>query len=186
MEEARLGLMSRIWLALWLPFKVLFDGRAAARIERVLQPAPPAPAKVELAKKAEEPKKPAEADASQALHLLAVLQRDGRFVDFLQEDVAVATDDQVGAAARIVHEGCRKALSQYFTLAPIRKEEEGARITVQKGFDAGELRLVGNVVGEGPWSGTLTHAGWRAVEVRFPAPPAGQDVRVIAPAEVEV
>jgi len=190
MDERRLGFMTRLWMFFWLPFKVLFDGAAAARVEQALTgggPALPAPeaAPAPEAKPAPAPEKKAP-DVAQALHLLAILQRDGRFVDFLQEDVAAATDDQVGAAARIVHEGCRKALAQYFTLAPVRSEPEGAPITVPEGFDPAEIRLTGNVAGKPPFRGTLAHPGWRAVEVKLPPPPEGQDVHVIAPAEVEI
>ena len=190
MDERRLGFMTRLWMFFWLPFKVLFDGAAAWKVEQALTGAgpaalpealAPAPAPVPAA-----PPKKKEPDAAQALHLLAVLQRDGRFVDFLQEDVAAATDDQVGAAARIVHEGCRKALAQYFTLAPVRTETEGAQITVPEGFDPAQIRLTGNVAGKPPFRGTLAHPGWRATEVKLPPPPEGQDVHVIAPAEVEL
>ena len=201
MEERRLGFMTRLWMAIWVPFKILFDGAAAARIEHILaapslpegREAPPpaekeaAPSKEPAPAKAAEPAPaPKEPDAAQALHLLAILQRDGRFVDFLQEDVAAATDDQVGAAARLVHEGCRKAVAQYFTLEPLRSESEGERIQVPDGFDPGVLRLTGNVAGKPPFQGTLVHPGWRAVAVRLPEPPAGQDVHVVAPAEVEL
>jgi len=197
MEAERLGFMTRLWMFFWLPFKVLFDSSAAWKVEQALtgassvalpQPAaekPQPPPEPKPEKKAE-PAKPKEPDVAQALHLLAVLQRDGRFVDFLQEDVAAATDDQVGAAARIVHEGCRKALAQYFTLQPVRNEAEGTQIVVPEGFDPSQIRLTGNVTGKPPFRGTLAHPGWRAAEVRLPAPPDGQDVRVIAPAEVEL
>ena len=190
MEAARLGFMTRLWMFFWLPFKVLFDSAAAFRVEQALvgegaalpAPAPaPTPTPTPAA-----PARPQAPDVAQALHLLAVLQRDGRFVDFLQEDVAAATDDQVGAAARIVHEGCRKALAQYFVLEPVRKETEGASITVPAGFDPAEIRLTGNVAGKPPFRGTLAHPGWRAAAVTLPPPPAGQDVHVIAPAEVEL
>ena len=187
MEAARLGFMTRLWMFFWLPFKVLFDSAAAFRVEQALvgeAAALPAPAPAPAVPAA--PARPKEPDVAQALHLLAVLQRDGRFVDFLQEDVAAATDDQVGAAARIVHEGCRKALAQYFVLQPVRSEAEGTQISVPEGFDPGELRLTGNVAGKPPFRGTLAHPGWRAAEVKLPPPPEGQDVHVIAPAEVEL
>lgn len=197
MEAERLGFMTRLWMFFWLPFKVLFDSSAAWKVEQALTGAPPAlpqpaaaaPAPApepEKPEKKAEPQKPKEPDVAQALHLLAILQRDGRFVDFLQEDVAAATDDQVGAAARIVHEGCRKAVAQYFTLQPVRSEAEGAPIVVPEGFDAAQIRLTGNVTGKPPFRGTLAHPGWRAAEVKLPPPPDGQDVRVIAPAEVEL
>lgn len=121
-----------------------------------------------------------------ALFLLSILQRDGRLVDFVNEEVAGANDADVGAAARIVHAGCKKALAQYFTFEPLRKESEGAIVVVDKGFDAAALRLAGNVKGEPPFKGTLTHAGWRATSVRMPERSGAVDARILAPAEVEL
>jgi hypothetical protein len=121
-----------------------------------------------------------------ALHLLSILQRDGRLLDFLGEDIAGLKDADIGAAVRLVHQGCKKALSTYVVLAPVRTEAEGAAIVVDKGFDANAIRLAGDVKGEPPYKGTLAHAGWRAVDVKLPERPAFVDARVIAPAEVEV
>lgn len=121
-----------------------------------------------------------------ALLLLTLLQRDGRLIDFLHEDVAGFPDADVGAAARVVHSGCKKALSQYFTFAPVRSESEGAAITVEKGFDPSQIRLAGNVSGEPPFKGKLAHQGWKATDVRLPERPPSIDARVVAPAEVEI
>jgi len=121
-----------------------------------------------------------------ALHLLSVLQRDGRFVDFLQEDLSNFSDDEVGAASRAVHEGCRKAVSSYFSLEPVFTQAEGSPIVVEKGFDPAKVRLSGNVVGDPPFRGSLRHHGWRVKEVTLPSAPDGQDPAIIAPAEVEL
>jgi hypothetical protein len=129
-----------------------------------------------------EPARPAGAEA---LHLLALLQRDGRLVDFLSEELAGFSDAEIGAAARTVHEGCRKVLDAYVPLEPVFPEGEGARVTVQPGFDAAAVRLTGNVVGAPPFTGTVRHHGWRAKELRIPPAPPG-DARVLAPAEVEL
>ena len=121
-----------------------------------------------------------------ALHLLAILQRDGRLVDFLHEDMRSFSDAEVGAAARLVHDGCKKALEHYVVVKPLRTEAEGAAIVVDVGFDPGQIRLAGEVKAQPPYRGTLTHAGWRAVDVKLPARPTDVDARVVAPAEVEV
>ena len=121
-----------------------------------------------------------------ALHLLAILQRDGRLIDFLHEDIAAFKDAEIGAAARLVHQGCKKALSTYLELAPVRTEAEGSAVVVDKGFDAHAIRLAGDVKGEPPYKGTLAHAGWRAVAVKLPERPTFVDARVVAPAEIEV
>lgn len=120
------------------------------------------------------------------LFLLSMLQREGRLVDFLQEEVAPFSDAEVGAAARVVHEGCRKVFRQYLTVAPVLPESEGAQVQVPAGFDAQRIRLVGNVAGQAPFSGSLKHHGWVATEVKLPDVPTAIDPRIIAPAEVEL
>ncbi len=121
-----------------------------------------------------------------ALQLLGLLQREARFVDFIQEDVAPYTDAEIGAAARVVHEGCRKVLREHFALAPVRTEAEGSRITLQAGFDAAAVRLTGNVVGQAPFTGTLGHRGWQVTEVKLPQLTDTAAAKVLAQAEVEL
>lgn len=121
-----------------------------------------------------------------ALQLLALLQQEGRFVDFLQEDVKTFSDAEIGGAARVVHEGCRKALQEHVTLAPVRSEQEGTRLTLEEGFNAAAIRLTGNVVGKAPFNGALVHRGWRVVEITLPKIAEGHDVKILAPAEVEL
>jgi hypothetical protein len=121
-----------------------------------------------------------------ALQLLGLLQQEGRLIDFLEEDVAAYSDAEIGAATRVVHEGCRKALRDHFAIAPVRSEAEGARVTLAEDFDATSVRLTGNVVGHAPFTGRLTHRGWRATEIRLPAVAVGHDLSVLAPAEVEL
>jgi hypothetical protein len=124
--------------------------------------------------------------AASALVLLSMLQREGRLIDFLQENVAGFPDADVGAAARIVHEGCRKVVQQYLALKPVLPDSEGARVTVPAGFDAQRIRLTGNVAGQPPYSGSLKHHGWVTTEVKFPTVSPALDPRVLAPAEVEL
>lgn len=123
---------------------------------------------------------------SAALQLLGLMQREARFVDFIQEDVAPYTDAEIGAAARVVHEGCRNVLREHFTLSPVCSEAEGSRITLQAGFDAAAVRLTGNVVGQPPFTGTLSHRGWLVTQVRLPQLTDIQAAKVIAQAEVEL
>jgi hypothetical protein len=127
-----------------------------------------------------------QAEPDAALQVLTLLQQNGRFVDFIQEDLAAYSDADIGAAARVVHEGSRKVLAEYFTLVPVRDEAEGSRITLAVGFDSASVRLTGNVTGEPPFSGTLIHRGWRAAEVNLPRLAPGHDASIIAAAEVEL
>jgi hypothetical protein len=124
---------------------------------------------------------------SDALTLLATLQREARLIDFLMEDLAGYDDAQIGAAARDVHRGCAAALERMFTLRPLRYQEEGAHVEIVAGYDPAQITLTGNVTSQLPLRGTLVHHGWQAMQCELPAW-SGQEesARVIAPAEVEV
>lgn len=127
-----------------------------------------------------------EAPHEAALQLLGLLQRDARFIDFIEEDVKAYSDADIGAAARVVHEGCRKVLREHFSLQPVRAEAEGSRITLAEGFDAAAVRLTGNVVGKAPFTGSLSHRGWKVSDTRLPKLAAGHDASIVAQAEVEL
>lgn len=121
------------------------------------------------------------------LRILAVLQRDGRLVDFLLEDIDSYGDAQVGAAVRDIHRGCRKALREYLTVEPVLQGEEGSGVTVPNGFDPATIRLIGNVAGSPPFKGVIKHHGWRVKSSQLPVVPGARDhTAVLAPAEVEV
>jgi hypothetical protein len=185
MPTAPLPLASRISLALSSFFKILGDGEFAARVQDLdaapRRGEPVAPATV---KPAVTPLRAATPDG--ALQLLGLMQREARFIDFIQEDVATYADAEVGAAARVVHEGCRKVLRDNFTISPVRAESEGSRIKLEQGFDAAAIRITGNVVGQPPFTGSLTHRGWRVMDSRLPKLAEGHELRVLAPAEVEL
>lgn len=193
------SIFERFFLAFSAFGRTLFSSRFATGVAGLRQgealvsasqPSPavtePAPAAPPVAAAAPQPVVLREATPDAALQLLGLLQQDGRFIDFLQEDVAAYSDADIGAAARIVHDGCRKVLRNHFELAPVRSENEGSRLTIQAGFDPNALRLTGNVVGSAPFTGTLVHRGWRVTEVRLPKLADGHDVSVVAAAEVEL
>jgi len=121
-----------------------------------------------------------------ALQLLTLLQQDARFIDFVKEDLSTYSDADIGAAARVVHEGSKKTLDTYFTLEAVRSEEEETRISLPEGFNASEVRLTGNVVGEAPFNGTLIHKGWKVSKTKLPKIAEGHDTAIVAPAEVEL
>ncbi|MCX8071628.1 MAG: DUF2760 domain-containing protein [Candidatus Binatia bacterium] len=121
-----------------------------------------------------------------ALQLLALLQREGRFLDFLAEDLGAYSDAQIGAAARAIHAGCRKALEGRLELERILSGEEGAEVTVDAAFDAEAIRLLGDVRGAPPFRGVLQHAGWRVRRCELPRIVPGSRPEILAPAEVEI
>ncbi|MEI7731754.1 MAG: DUF2760 domain-containing protein [Verrucomicrobiota bacterium] len=178
LQQAPPSLFARLGTAFACFGRALSNPEFCRKVTPLLGAAPPAPVKP-----AEPP--PERVHAS-GLLVLAMLQREGRFVDFLQEDVAAFADADVGAAARVVHAGCRKALAQCLTLEPALKDAEGATITVPAGFDAQRIRLTGNVAGQPPFRGALKHHGWVATSVRLPAVSESLDPRILAPAEVEL
>jgi hypothetical protein len=161
-------------------FSILFHGRIAGDITDALVPGEPAPVPVPA------PIPAAVQDTGdRALQMLALLQRDGRLIDFLMEDLAPYDDAQVGAAVRDVHAGCRGTLGRYTTLEPVIDDEEGRPITVDRGADPARITVVGNLAGGPPFRGVLRHRGWEAIRVELPPlPPGGR--AILAPAEVEV
>ena len=163
---------------------MLVDSDFAGRVQRLEQGGGASPASAVA-----EPHKPAilrDTLPDSALQLLTLLQQEGRFVDFLEENVSTYSDAEIGGAARVVHEGCRKALRAHLSVQPVRTEPEGSRLTLQTGFDPASVRLTGNVVGQPPFTGTLMHRGWRVTGIKLPKLAEGHDVRVLAPAEVEL
>ena len=128
---------------------------------------------------------PSPESSDRALQVLALLQRDGRLIDFLMEDISAYADAQIGAAVRDVHGGCRKALERYVSLEPVIDDEEGRPVTVDRGSDPARVKVVGNIPGSPPFSGVLRHRGWDATRIDLP-PLATTGRSIIAPAEVEV
>lgn len=167
------GLSALLLIALALVAAMKNSRQAQAMAEPVRQP-PPAPVVIK------------EAGPDAALQLLGLLQSEARLIDFLEENIGGYSDADIGAAVRVVHEGCRKVLKSHVQLEPIRNEAEGDRVTLPRGFDASAVRLTGNIVGEAPFSGTLVHRGWRATGVTLPKMAEGHDLKIVAPAEVEL
>ncbi len=157
--------MNRFLLALRTFWRTLTEADFAARVEPLFSDRPTGP----------------------DLRVLAVLQRDGRLVDFLREDIDAYADAEIGAAVRDVHKGCRKALDEYLTIEPVLAGAEESSVRVPTDFDPAAIRLIGNVDARPPFQGVLKHHGWRVRAIHLPAlPVARDDSSVLAPAEVEL
>jgi Domain of unknown function (DUF2760) len=157
--------LNRLWLSLRAFWRILTEPEFAGRVEPLFQPATTGP----------------------DLRVLAVLQRDGRLIDFLEEEIDAYSDAQIGAAVRDIHRGCRKSLHDYLTLEPVMNAAEEERVTVAPDYDPAAIRLIGNVNGAPPFQGVLKHHGWRVKEAHLPTLPATRgDMSVLSPAEVEV
>ncbi len=166
------------WKAFWsiLKSQEKADAWNALDASYALEPAAP------------ETDEPSSADTrtSEAVHALAILQRESRLVDFLMEDISECDDEQIGAAVRKIHDDAHEALVKYFDIAPIQNAPEGDTVSVPASFDNRRIRLTGKPAGEPPFKGTLVHRGWRAANVNLPVSSAAVDASVIAPAEIEV
>ncbi len=174
--------MSRIVLAIRCFFNILFGGELSHRtlidLKLVRKGPVAAPAKAA-------PAAPLPRASDGALQILAILQRDSRLVDFLMEDIASYSDDQVGAAVRELHDQCRDSLGRYVTLQPVIDGVEGT-FAKTPSDDPNLVKFIGNVPARPPSGGILRHKGWRAAKVDLPALSAKQDAAIVAPAEIEI
>ena len=177
------------------PFHLYFSGASLAvalvllvamLVTRGKRPEPER-GKAEAAKPMPVPAGSNQAEA-EIVSFLATLQERGRLVDFLMEDITTYNDAQVGAAARVVHEGCKTALQEHLRIRPLREESEGSHVTVAIGYAADEYRLIGKINGAGPFSGTLVHRGWKTESVKLPriVRVNAERLPTIAPVEVEL
>ncbi|MBZ0156519.1 MAG: DUF2760 domain-containing protein [Alphaproteobacteria bacterium] len=117
---------------------------------------------------------------------LALLQKKGRLIDFLREDLSGYDDSQIGRAVRDIHKECRAALDSHISIEPVMKEAEGEQVTISAGFDPSAIRLTGTVIGAPPFKGIIRHSGWRITRTSMPPLPKSQDPGIVEPAEVEV
>jgi hypothetical protein len=179
---------SRIAFAFRCFFALLFKGVIPADILEEVRPTDRSVTEAVRPVHAAENERPAPAPdrGDRAIQLLALLQRDGRLVDFLREDIAVYSDAQVGAAVRDVHASCRQVLERYVGIEPILADEEGQGTVVSAPVDPAAIKLVGAVGTKPTYRGTVRHRGWRAGRVELPPLPAADARLIVAPAEVEV
>lgn len=120
------------------------------------------------------------------LHSLSILQREGRLLDFFDEDLSRYEDAQIGAAVRSIQDDCKKAVKKYINPVPVLQGNEGDSIIIEEGFDIDAINLVGNVAGQPPFSGVIKHPGWKAGKKDVPKLSDIQDSAIMTPAEVEI
>lgn len=174
------GLGQRIGIAFGAFLRALSSASYAQQIHdlqtRKVTPAPVAPIA------SPEPPKP----QIDPLQLVSILQREGRLIDFLMEDIQGIPDAQVGAAVREVHRKTAKALADHVTLVPVVETLEDEKMTVQAGYDPSSIRVIGNLGANPPYTGFVRHRGWKASDVKLQPLPTGQNPKIITPAEIEV
>lgn len=162
---------------------IVVPGGAAQPVMGLVVPVPAEPAPASATE-------PAQSEAALrrrgAVQMLALLQREGRLIDFLMEELDQLGDAQIGSAVRDIHRGCRKGLLEHVKVSPVRPEPDEAAVRIEEGYDPSAVRLIGNITGRPPFHGTLRHHGWRAKDVLLPDLPRSHDPQVITPAEVEL
>jgi hypothetical protein len=178
-----MGRFASAWQAFW---RILGSDEEAKRWREGVIPAAVKPARTEDDIVTEEIAPPPQTSEADAVYTLVVLQREGRLIDFLQEEIDGYSDAQVGAAVRQVHARCRKAIADCFDVRPLHEGTEEERVTVPEGFDPRHIRVTGKATGDPPFEGVLRHRGWCVGKVSFPQRHEKLDPKVIQPAEVEV
>lgn len=127
--------------------------------------------------------------ADQAVvQFLRSLQSKGRLIDFVMTDIHRIPDPQVGAVARIVHQGVRDLLQDYFQIAPVAAENEGSMVPVKKDDLAHAYRVLQDGSTDTPAQGRLVHRGWQALSRKLPRSVQKENeenLRVLAPAEID-
>ena len=171
-------------LALLIVALTFLEARKRADAEVAAKPPPPeTPTIIAPSSPAPPTENAAEAEI---VAFFALLQEKGRLVDFLMEDLASYEDAEIGAAARVVHEGCKQVLEEHFKIHAISDAQEGSQVTVPAGFAADEYRFVGKLSGNPPFTGKLVHKGWKTDTVKLPRIVEARRLPAIAPAEVEL
>ena len=182
--------MGKLGLAFKVFWRTIRDDSVAQRVERLLKDEnypTLADSRAAAAERAKTPPPKNVPTRNDAINLLAALQREARFVDFIKEPITAYNDAQIGAAVRDIHRDCGAVIDRLFALRPLLDQTEGTEVDVPVGFDANKYRLTGNVGGQPPFRGRLAHHGWQAAQCELPAW-TGTDsaALVVAPAEVEL
>lgn len=149
-------------------------------------PAPVRRATVEAPAREESPAARKNRERRLFVHLLGRLQREGRLMDFLSEDLDDYEDAQIGAAVRSVHAGCRRVVDRLLAPRPVMAEAEETAVTLAADYDPKAITLSGRVGDTPPFAGVVRHPGWRAGRIDIPELSDETDPTIIAAAEVEV
>lgn len=178
-------------------FAALFNSQKANLIQKVLDGELASPVIVQLpaVSTKSEPTKPVAASATQtapakpvrsdAVTLLATLQREARLIDLIQEPLDQYSDAQVGAAARPCLSQCRATFARIFDLRPLLTQSEGQSVEVPESASPLRYQWVGDAAA-GKRSGTLVHAGWQANRCELAQwTGSAEDANVIAPSQIE-
>ena len=128
-------------------------------------------------------------DEQAVVQFIRNLQKRGRFLDFIMADIHKLPDPQVGSAARVVHQGVRDLMNDYFAVKPIAVADEGSLVEVPKDELGQSYQLLQSRSDELPTQGRLVHKGWQATHFKLPQSQKLEETKdklVLAPAEIDV
>jgi Domain of unknown function (DUF2760) len=195
---ARAGSINNVFLGLTVAGRARIDAAFNTKLNQILaggavpvNVSPPPPVAVVPPPPAAKPiipvaPPPPPKPTGEAIRLLSLLQTEARLVDFLLEDISGADEKTIGQAVKEIHKKAGKVLKDHITLSVVMGGADGDTVTVPKGFDPSAIRVIGNVTGQPPFTGTLLHPGWKVKEVKLPALAEGADAYILQPAEVEL
>lgn len=132
--------------------------------------------------------KAADSEDAAVLMFLRVLQEKSRLLDFALTDIARLPDPQVGAAARVVHQGLRTVLQDSFDIKPIAEASEGQNLQLPENFDSSRYRILQQSAGDQKAQGIVLHRGWEVKKMNLPRTlrrPGDPLPSVLAPVEIE-
>ena len=162
-------------------FQQLLDGKLALRIESTTPKTKPALASSQPVQSMSKPTR------SDAITLLAALQREARLLDIVNEPLDGFSDSQIGAAARDVLKNSGAVIERIFGVEPLTTVADGNPLATPAQFDPAQFRLTGNVTGAAPFRGIVAHHGWKATRCEIPQwTGSATDALIIAPIELEI
>ena len=107
-------------------------------------------------------------ESESVLVLLSLLQEEGRFIDFIMENISSFEDAHIGAVARVVHQGCRRVLNEYSSIQSICEEKEGDDVVFKNAVEMNKYRVNGEASDSYPCKAKLLHKGWKLVDLKLP------------------
>jgi hypothetical protein len=188
----------RIFQAIAVFFKVLFQARFAAKVRDLDEISRKAEAlqvtlekdsarhKLEIEQLRSAPKEEHGNFEEGAYALLSLMQKEARFLDFVQENLQEIPDAQVGAVSKRIHKDLTKLFKQFLKVEPVFDSAENQKVSIEEGFEPAEIQLSGNVEKKPPLEGILRHKGWMVDSLNLPRRTSAARTKVLQPAQVEV
>ena len=127
---------------------------------------------------------------SQVIQLLNLLQQKGRFLDFLMEDILEHSDEDLGSAARFVHQGCSQIMKEYFKIMPLSEQKEGEQMVLEKDHDPYKFLLLEGTINQEQQEVKIIHRGWVTTNINLPkaskSNTSSHNTGIISPIELEI